>query len=111
MVGQQSTVPIRSGSDTPHLHGRAVYLQYQYSTPDSKANLHNIPQSRQIETQVMSLSYVVFLCSLYDLVILLMPYILGTPLVLTSLLADAAFHAAQVSRWTDLIPRSSPAVY
>ena len=35
-----------------------------------------------------------------------MPYILGTLFVLTSLLVDAAFHAAQVTRQAGLILRS-----
>ena len=58
--------------------------------------MHNIYPDRQSELQVISLSYVVFYVLYYDFMILLMPYILGTFLVLTSLLADAAFHAAQV---------------
>ena len=41
------------------------------------------------------------------LVLFSMPYILGTLFVLTSLLVDAAFHAAQVSGQVDLILRSS----
>ena len=41
------------------------------------------------------------------LVLFSMPYILGTLFVLTFLLVDAAFHAAQVSRQVDLILRSS----
>ena len=36
-----------------------------------------------------------------------MPYILGPLFVLTSLLVDAAFHAAQVSRQAYLVLRSS----
>ena len=40
-----------------------------------------------------------------------MPYILGTLFVLTSLLVDAAFHAAQVSRYTDQIPSALSAAF
>ena len=90
-----------------------VYVYEQGKILKGKLSTHSTCQG-YIYIQVMFLSQDMCCNSLMSLymihifcILLFMPYILGTLFVLTSLLVDAAFHAAQVSRQADLILRSS----
>ena len=89
-----------------------VYVYEQGKILKGKLSTHSTCQG-YIYIQVMFLSQDMCCNSLMSLymihifcILLFMPYILGTLFVLTSLLVDAAFHAAQVSRQVDLILRS-----